>query len=76
MAHRLSHKSDTGHIDQDHQAPVDGISGDQMEAGAPGQVIIYKGLPTNHRYHYANFRVDHFARFVFVTFHSSKEAAE
>ena len=75
-AHRLSHKSDTGRIDQDHKAPGDGVSSDQMKAGAPGHVMTSKGSPTNRHYLYANFWVDHFSRFVCVTFHSSTEAAE
>ena len=75
-AHKKAHKSDTGHIDDQHSAPGEGISADQMEAGYPGRIISTKGLPSQRRYHYVNFWVDHYSRFVYVTMHETKEATE
>ena len=75
-AHKKSHKTDTGHIDERHDAPGEGVSADQMEAGRPGRIISTKGLPSQRRYLYVNFWVDHFSRFVYVTMHETKEAAE
>jgi hypothetical protein len=38
-AQRRSHKADTGHISETHQAPGDGVSSNGMEAGCPGRLM-------------------------------------
>ena len=75
-AHKKYHKTDTGHIDAKHDAPGEGVSAHQMEAGRPGRIIWTNGLPSQRRYLYVNFWVDHFSRFVYVTMHETKEATE
>ncbi len=75
-ARRKPHKSHTGHIKKDHKNPGDGVRSDQLEAGTPGRPFTTKGSPTNLRYKYVNFWVDHSSSFVYITFHTSKEAAE
>ena len=75
-AHKKVHKSDSGHIDATHSAPGEGISADQMKAGYPGRILSTKGLPSQWRYHYVNFWVDHYSRFVYVKMYETKEATE
>jgi hypothetical protein len=75
-AHKKSHKTDTGHISQQHLAPGAGVSSDGMEAGVPEHVMTTSGLPSTRRYKYCSFWVDHFSQLVYVTMHESKEAKE
>jgi hypothetical protein len=75
-AHKRSHKADTGHIARDHSAPGEGVSSDGMEAGCPGRPLTTKGLPTNRRYKYVTFWVDHYSQFVYLTMHENKRAEE
>jgi len=75
-AHRRSHKSDTGHITDGHTAPGMGVSSDGLEAGCPGRVMTTGGSPTNKRYKYCSFWIDHYSKFVYVTMHETKHAAE
>jgi hypothetical protein len=75
-AHKKSHKCDTGHIGKQHLVPGAGVSSDGMEAATPGQVMTTGGLPSNRRYKYCSFWVDHYSQFVYVTMHESKRAEE
>jgi hypothetical protein len=61
-AHKRSHKCDTGHIGKSHTAPGDGV--------------IHQDNPSNKRYKYCSFWVDHFSQFVYVTMHKTKRAEE
>lgn len=47
-----------------------------MEAGTPGKPFMTKGSPSHLWYKYVNFWVDRRSSFVYITFHSSKEAPE
>jgi hypothetical protein len=75
-AHKKSHKADTGHIARQHSAPGDGVSSDGMEAGCPGRPMTTSGLPSNRRYKYVSFWVDHYSQFIYITMHESKKAEE
>jgi hypothetical protein len=75
-AHKRSHKTDTGHIGRQHQAPGDGVSSDGMEAGCPGKMLTTHGLPSTRRLKYCSFWIDHYSQFVYVTMHESKRAEE
>jgi hypothetical protein len=75
-AHHRPQKCDTGHIDTSHTTLGAGISSDGMEAGMPGRTAAAKGLPSMARFRYCCFWVDHYSRFVCVTFHTMKAAAE
>jgi hypothetical protein len=75
-AHKRCHTNDTGSITASHGAPGSGVSADQLEAGHPGLLPTTKGLPTTKRYHYCNFWVDHYSKYIFPTFHESKDATE
>ena len=66
-ARRQSHKGHRGSITANDVKPGDGVSADQMEATVPGLLPTTKGAPTNRRYLYCNFWVDHFSDFIFVT---------
>lgn len=75
-AHKHSHKADTGHIAKHHSAPGDGVSSDGMEAGCPGRPMTTSGLPSQRRYKYVSFWIDHYSQFVYITMHESKKAEE
>jgi len=75
-ARRQSHKQHTRSITAHATKPGDGVSADQMEAAVPGLLPTNKGSPTKRRYLYANFWVDHYSSFVYVTMHETKHAAE
>ena len=75
-AKRQSHTKHTGSITSKDTAPGHGVSADQMEATIPGLLPTNKGAPTNRRYLYCNFWVDHYSDFTFVTMHETKQAAE
>jgi hypothetical protein len=75
-AHKRSHKVDTGHFAKCHSAPGDGVSSDGMEAGCPGRPMTTSGLPTQRRYKYVSFWVDHYSQFVYITMHETKKAEE
>jgi hypothetical protein len=75
-AHKRTHKTDTGHISQNHNAPGEGVSSDGMEAGCPGRMMTTGGLPSNRRYKYCTFWVDHYSQFVYVSMHETKRAEE
>jgi len=75
-AKRKSHNTDKGSITASHTFPGAGISTDQMEAGYPGRMMTTKGLPSPLRYKNCNFWVDHHSRYIFPTFHVTKDALE
>jgi hypothetical protein len=75
-AHQKQHASDKGSITKDHVKPSDGVSADQMEANYPGKLLTTKGLPTHKHYKYCNLWVDHYSRYIFPTFHETKDAKE
>jgi hypothetical protein len=75
-AHRKAHTKDVGSITNHHNYPGAGVSADLMEAGYPGRMLTTKGLPSPHRYKYCNFWVDYHSRYIFPTFHVTKEATE
>jgi hypothetical protein len=75
-AKQRSHKSFTRSIAMSATYPGAGVSSDQLEAGCPGRIPTSKGLPTNQRYMYVNLWVDHYSKYTYPTFHSSKHASE
>jgi len=75
-AMRKLHTTETGKISCEHTYPGAGVSTDQMEAGYPGKMFTTRGLPSNLCYKYCNFWVDHYSKYVFPTFHVTKEASE
>jgi hypothetical protein len=75
-AHKKSHTNDTASITGRHQYPGAGVSVDQLEAGYPGKLPTTKGLPTAKRYKYCNLWVDHYSRYIYPTFHETKEVSE
>lgn len=75
-AYRKSHKADKGSIMSQHLHPGDGVSADQLEAAYPGGLPMTKGLPTTKRYKYCNIWVDHYSKYIFLTFHESKDASK
>jgi hypothetical protein len=75
-AHRKPHKNNTGSISARHQHPGEGVSADQLEATYPGKLPTTKGLPTMKHYKYCNVWVDHYSRYIFPTFHETKESSE
>jgi hypothetical protein len=75
-AQQKCHKTHTGHISEGHTKPGHGVSSDGLESGTPGRPFTTKGSPSNTRYNYVSFWVDHMSTFVYITFHSSKAAKE
>jgi hypothetical protein len=75
-AHKCSHKCDVGHTAREHHCLGDGVSSDSMEAGCLGRPMTTGGLPTSKHFKYCSFWVDHFSRFIYVTFYDSKKAEE
>jgi hypothetical protein len=75
-AKKKAHTKDKGTITLNHAYPGAGVSADQMEAGYPGRMLMTRGLPSTQRYKYCNFWVDHYSRYIFPTFHISKEASD
>jgi len=75
-ARRKSHKSSIGNISATLLTPGAGVSSDGMEAATPGRPFTTKGQPSNTRFKYVSFWIDHMSSFVYVTFHSSKATTE
>jgi len=76
-AHQYSHKSQQhGVIGDFHKIPGAGVSADQMEARHPGHMPNTHRMLTNKYYHFCNFWIDHFSRFVCIIMHESKDASE
>jgi len=75
-ARRKSHNTNIGHISADHTQPGAGVSSDGMEAATPGRPFTTKGQPSNLRFRYASFWIDHMSSLVYVTFHPSKAVSE
>ncbi len=73
---QISHKTHTGHISAGHTKPGEGVNSDGLESGTPGRPFTTKGSPTKIRYDLVSLWVDHASSFVYVTFHSTKAAAE
>lgn len=75
-ARRKSHRSNIGHIAMGHSRPGQGISSNGLEAAIPGRPFTTKGQPSNIRFRYASFWIDHASSFVYITFHTSKTASK
>ncbi len=75
-AHRKPHTRDISSITANHSTPGAGISVDLLEAGYPGRLPTTKGLPTTKRYKYCNLWVDNFSRYIYPTFHETKDVSE
>jgi hypothetical protein len=75
-ARRRSHNSNIGHISAHHKCPGAGVSSDGMEASTPGRPFTTKGQPSNIRFKYASFWIDHASSLVYVTFHQTKAVSE
>lgn len=72
-ARQKAHRSNTGKIAENHTLPGQGVSADQMEAGCPGKVPSTHSLLSHKSYKYINFWVDHATRYIFPTFHETKD---
>jgi hypothetical protein len=75
-AHRKTHNSDTMPITANHTYPGAGVSADQAEAGYPGKLPKTRGLPTTKSYKYCNTWVNHYSKYIYLTFHETKEVSE
>jgi hypothetical protein len=75
-AKKKSHSGNTSSITASHIAPGQGISAAQLEAGYPGCIPTTHGLPTPKQYKLINLWVDHYSRYIYPTFHATKELKE
>jgi hypothetical protein len=75
-AHWKSDAQDNGSITQQHDFPGAGVSADQLEAGSPGKIPMTKRQPTSKRYKYCNLWIDHFSKYMYITFHETKDASK
>jgi hypothetical protein len=73
---RRPHKSFTGSIATSATYPGAGVSANQLEAGCHGCIPTSKCLPTSQRYKYVNLWVDHYSKYIYPMFHSSKHVLE
>jgi len=73
--HKRSHLSPIGPIMDDITGPGHGVSADQMEAAYPGRIPTTRGLPTPKRYKFVNIWVDNYTKYIYPTFHETKDLA-
>lgn len=74
--HRNSHCSNIALIMANQTYPGAGVSADQLEAGYPGKLPTTCGIPTTKHYKYCNMWVDHYSKYIYPTFHETKEVSE
>jgi hypothetical protein len=72
-ANKRAHKADVGSVTAKHTAPGQGVSVDLLEAGIPGRLPTTRGLPSPKRYRYVTLWVDHYSRYLYPTFHETKD---
>lgn len=75
-AHKKPHTTDTSSIMEKHLAPGAGVSVDLLEAGYSGRLPTTRSLLSSKRYKYCNIWVDNFFKYIYPTFHETKDVSE
>jgi hypothetical protein len=69
------HLSPMGPITDDITGPGQSVSADKMEAAYPGRIPTTRGLPSPKRYKSVNIWVDNYTKYIYPTFHETKDLA-
>ncbi len=66
LVNKQKDHNNQGPINENDNTPGAGVSGDQMEAGAPGLIPTTRGQQTKNRHKVVTIWIDHFSIFVYT----------